>query len=618
MMRRYIWLLGLGCASLSFASEGPLSAKAKDLYLGEALYYASQGKYVDAISMLDTELGGSNVAALRLQAMEAESMAGDFELSYRMHQPAGRAIKAIAEGGVEPSKRNEMIYRLARLLMQKNQPAEALRAIDKISGPLPENIRNDERSLRAQIYMANGKSADAVKILHGLADAKGVDGLAAYSLGVALIQSRQEQKGLEQLDKTGQLKGDDEVTLAIRDKANVGLGLKQIESGKPKLAKQYLDRVRLTGPYSNKALLGAGWAEAALGNFDRALVPWSELAKRNISDKAVQESMLDVPYAYARLNMYGKAAVLYGKALDGFDLELSKLDKSLKSIRAGKFVQALFREELKQDRSWLMRLRDVPDAPETYYLLELIASNNFQGVLQNYLDLEELQKKLDAWDRQLDSYEDMLEVRRKYYEPLLLNFDKQFMVLESQFRTHQTQREGLDGLLKKGEAKQASDASKPQAPPKTMMQEAPEQVLQFEERYNSDAGGVDEYVQRRLNWKIYGGGKNSFEDYTRQLDAGDETLVNTYASLNRVRKAAIQSYEGYGDQIRQFRNHMRESREKLKPLLARQAHVLEVMAINELEQRRKRIEEYQVQAGTALSESYARAARPKNAGGKAK
>lgn len=599
MMRRYIWLLGLSFATTSFAGDVPLSAKAKELYLGEARYYALQGKPAEAISVLDAELAGP----------EVESLAGDFELSYGMYQPAGRAIKAVTGGGVELTKRNEMAYRLARTLLQKNQPKEALRAIDGINGPLPEKIRNDEVLLRAQIYMVNGKSADAAKILQKLQDAKSSDGLVSYSLGIALMQSGQEKNGLEQLDRTGQLRGEDEVTLGIKDKANLQLGLRQIESGKPALAKPYLDRVRLSGPFSNKALLGAGWAEASSGNFERALVPWSELAKRNIADKAVQESLLDVPYAYAKLKLHGKAAVLYGKALDAFDLELSKLDKSIKNIRAGKFVQALAREELKRDKSWLVRLRDLPDAPETYYLLELMASHDFQESLQNYLDLDDLRNKLDAWDRHLDAYEELVELRRKYYEPLLPNIDKQFLTLESQFRMHQEQRQSLDNLLKRGLASQNVDVPDPELTQKTEKKPSADKLRQFEERYSNETGGVEDYVRRRLYWKIYGSGKGTAADYIRQMDADDDTLTNAYASLVKMRKDAVLTYEGYGDQIRQLRNRVRDAREKVKTLAGRQGHQLEVMAINELEQRRKRIEEYQVQAAAALSESYVRAAQ---------
>jgi hypothetical protein len=44
-------------------------------------------------------------------------------------------------------------------------------------------------------------------------------------------------------------------------------------------------------------------------------------------------------------------------------------------------------------------------------------------------------------------------------------------------------------------------------------------------------------------------------------------------------------------------------------LMARQGSILEAMAIQELEQRRTRLEEYQVQARFALAESYDRATK---------
>ena len=49
--------------------------------------------------------------------------------------------------------------------------------------------------------------------------------------------------------------------------------------------------------------------------------------------------------------------------------------------------------------------------------------------------------------------------------------------------------------------------------------------------------------------------------------------------------------------------------------MARQGHMLDVMAVNELDQRRKRLEEYQVQARFALSESYDRASKKQLEGG---
>src|SRR5205085_2019578 len=138
-------------------------------------------------------------------------------------------------------------------------------------------------------------------------------------------------------------------------------------------AQQAFDRVRLEGPYSNRALLSTGWAEVSAHDYEKALVPWGMLIGRDATDAAVQEAKLALPFAYSRLQLYGRAALLYGQALDSFDKELEKVDASVRSIRAGNFLKALVREEIKQDNLWVVRLRTLPDTPETFYLTDLTA-----------------------------------------------------------------------------------------------------------------------------------------------------------------------------------------------------------------------------------------------------
>ena len=160
--------------------------------------------------------------------------------------------------------------------------------------------------------------------------------------------------------------------------------------------------MRLEGPFSNQALLRAGWADASAENFERALVPWSILAEREPTDAAVQDALLALPYAYSKLAVHGRAAVLYGRAVEAFGKELVKVDASIASIEKGEFLKDLVREEIRQDKDWVIRLRSLPDAPETFYLMALMASHDFQTALQNYLDLEDMRKKLVAWQGSLD------------------------------------------------------------------------------------------------------------------------------------------------------------------------------------------------------------------------
>src|SRR5262249_7622285 len=328
---------------------------------------------------------------------DAEFSVGDFELNYRMHQRAGRAIKAVLEGAVDEAVRNEAAFRLARIHFQKGQLDDAMEALARIKGTVPEQIKDDVEFLRANVYMATGRPSEAVKVLEPLRSDASLAGFVAYNLGIALLQDGRPQEAIEQLDKAGQLPANDPAGLAIRDKSNLVLGNMLFESGKFDRARQSLDRVHLEGPFSNQALLRAGWAEASAEQYDRALVPWNILLERERTDAAVQEVVLALPHAYGGLKLHGRAALLYARALELYSNQIERGAASIRRIREGRFLNALIREESREDETWVIRLRNLPDAPETYYLMELMASHDFQTALQNYLDLEELRSRFIAW-----------------------------------------------------------------------------------------------------------------------------------------------------------------------------------------------------------------------------
>jgi tetratricopeptide (TPR) repeat protein len=275
----------VGCGLAGVLATGPCAGRdLRDLYFGEALYQANQGHYFEALERLDAELAlHSGVDepqrdSLQYHIGEAEFSVGDFELYYRMHHRAGRAIKAVLDGAVDEAVRNEAAYRLARIHFQKDQAADALIALDRISGKVPVAIRDDVEFLRANVYMALGRPADAAGVLKRLQGAQSLTGFAAYNLGIALLQEGREQDAIAQLDRAGQLGVSDTGPLAIRDKSNMLLGKLMLESTDFTRAQQFFDRVRLDGPFSNQALLSAGWADVSAQNYERAVVPWCMLA----------------------------------------------------------------------------------------------------------------------------------------------------------------------------------------------------------------------------------------------------------------------------------------------------------------------------------------------------
>src|SRR5260370_20547210 len=112
------------------------------------------------------------------------------------------------------------------------------------------------------------------------------------------------------------------------------------------------------------------------------------------------------------------------------------MDASIRSIREGRFLNAVIREESREDETWIIRLRSLPDAPETYYLMELMASHDFQTALHNYLDLEDLRSRLIAWKTSLDAFDDIIRLRGQHYQPLLPEDDPELRGLLSWLPLH--------------------------------------------------------------------------------------------------------------------------------------------------------------------------------------
>jgi len=610
--------LALLAATAANAERKADTPALQDLYFGEAIYYAHQEHWFEALERLDAELGQHRAVdepeldSLYYHLREAEFDVGDFELNYRMHHRAGRAITAVLEGAVDEIVRNDAAFRLARIHFQKGQLEEALHALGRIEGRVPEGIADEIEYLRANVYLGLARPAEATEILRSLQGADSLRGFAEYNLGIALLEDGRRQEAYEQLARAGMVESADEPALAIRDKSNFVLGSLLVEAEDFSEAQVYFNRVRLEGPFSNAALLASGWAAATGQDFERAVVPWSILAEREPTDPAVQEAKLALPFAYGELNVHGRAAVVYSAAVNAFGAEIEKLDASVASIREGKFLDALVREEIRKDKDWVIRLRSLPESPETYYLLELAASHDFQTALQNYLDLDDLRRRLASWDVNFDAFDDLITLRRDFYEPQLPDVDQEFRALDSRMRLrleqHRLLEERLDSMLvaprpeflaTAGERSTSEELARLAA---SLDGVETEEAAALRERIGRLQGTIDWALRTEYHDRLY-----VFDEHLGELAEAIEVLNGTYESFVRTRQAALHSYEGYETPISRLRRRVSDALGEVNLLMARQGHVLELVAIDELNARRERLETYEDQARFALADSYDRA-----------
>ena len=604
----------LGLLLIAGLATGPSQGEElKDLHFGEALYYAHQGLYFEALERLDTEvkqhdgIDEPELDSLYQHIDAAGFSLGDFELRYRMHHRAGRAIKAVLEAAVDDVIRNDAAFRLASIHFQKNQIAEALLALDRIDGEVPDAIRDDIDFLRANVFLAEGNPEASIDVLEQLQESDEFGGFASYNLGIAYLESGQRQDALEQLQQAGLTATDDPAERAIRDKANLVAGTIHLEAEEYELAIPYLNRVRLDGPFSNQALLSSGWANLSSGRVERAVVPWSLLAEREVTDRATQEALLALPYAYGKLDVHGRAAVYYGEALDAFVAEIEKLSESIESIREGKFLEALTREEIRKDKDWVIRLRSLSEAPETYYLMQLLASHDFQTGLQNYLDLADLRRKLVTWQGGFDAYDEMVAIRHDHYEPLLPDVDTEFREFDSRMRLRSEQHKMLvrrrDDLL---------TTPRPEflAPPEELAILARLEALELQAIASTSATQRIKRLKGVLVWRLeteYHERLTEFDMNLRSLDDAMAVAKAQYDQYVRVRQAATHSYSGYEKPINRLRVHSANAITEVDMLMARQGRLLEKAAVEELVARRSHLENFGDKARFALADSYDRA-----------
>ncbi len=639
MLFRFLILLSAFFCSLStYAASDLKNVELRDLYFGEILYYAYQDLHFDALSRLDNELSQyyeldeSELDPFQKHLGQAEFSVGDIELQYRMSKRAGKAIQAVLGEGTDLAIRNQAALALARVFYKKNEPESTLYALDLIlddagksryekkytlnvlRGNEPETFETDVAYLRALASIDTAQFGKAVEILQSLRNEKSLKGFVLYNLGMALIQNDQEQEGLLVLDELGKLETDDEGVLAIKDKANLKLAYRFLDKGDAVKAQKYFEFIRLDGPYSNRALLGAGWVSVSQGHFDRALVPWSMLHERSETNYSVQEVLMAVPYAYGKLQAHGKAANLYDHAMDVFVREISSLDDSIKSIRTGKFLTALLDAKSEKDKNWVVNLRNLEDTPETRYILDLMASHDFQESYKNYKDLADLRHHIDKWLADLIVYEEIIEIRRAYQEPLLPVVEEKFKKLDARIKLRLEQRDNLASKLNN-----MLISPRPEYLATATERRALDIVNALEDNNTTKTTAISKEAARRVNrlrgvllWRVRSEYDQRLTDAYNHLISLDEIIIelkHRYQSFIRTRQAATQSYEGYIIPIRQLRTRLFSAQRKLKGVMAKQGRMIETMAINELDRRRKRLEEYQIKARFALAESYDRATK---------
>src|SRR5579883_804663 len=404
-----------------------------DLPYGDVLFYSYQGKDFEAATRL---LAYEHWQGLAHHAADAHLLLGGLYLALGMYDRADRSFEELLTSDVPTGVRDRAWLYLGQALYERGQYADAERDLTRINMRMSPQLESRKELLLANVWMHEGRFAEAAQLLEGWRDPRqGPTAYARLNLGIALVRQGKLAEAAPVLTSVGTMYALAPEMLALKDRANLALGLAYLQAKEPAQAREALGRVRLDGPFSGEALLAAGWAQAAEGNYRAALTPWLVLQGRSASDPAVEEADLTVPYAFVELKAPAQAARYYQTALSSYDEESSRIDGAIARIRGGSLLAQLLAHERDSaaagavgndpldddalpDRlsyGWFWQLGNVPDDPESHHLYSVFAGSDFQEGLRNYRDLKLMERMLGAWSTSMEAFQEMIAVRHRAY-----------------------------------------------------------------------------------------------------------------------------------------------------------------------------------------------------------
>jgi uncharacterized small protein (DUF1192 family) len=603
---RVLWLMIVCLGFCQAAAAGkPAPSTVQDMQYGEVLYHYYQQDYFTSIIRLLTARAQSR---LPHHADEAELLLGGLDLSYGLRDEAeGIFTRLLNADSTREEVRNRAWYYLAKVSWQRGEPGRALQALEKIDGKMPAAISAEAGNLHSLVLLSSGHNDAAITVLQQSRAGKDWSPYLRYNLGVALIRAGRGGEGETQLDAVGTQRAGDEETRLLRDKANLALGYGYLQNGAAEKSRRALERVRLEGPLSNKALLGTGWADAEAGDYARALVPWTELGKRTPTDPAVQESLLAIPYALNRMNLHGRAVQHYETAVTAFQRERERLDESISAIGNGELLAAL-RDRDKGAGGRVQSLDGVSETPALRYLPELLATNEFQEGIRNYRDLVALEGNLNAWATSIAAYDEMLTARKARYA---LHQPDAARALHSQTMESLAHRHSeLAETVRRIEAS-ADPVGLATAEETGQWKRLADIGARIDRLPTTDETRALHAQQQRLRgvlyWQMNADFKSRLWQAKRQLTELDSLLAGARQSREDLQQTGLGVTAGFGAFDERIAAHKQEI-DRLQARTARtrlaQGSEIERLAVSELENRKKHLESYLVQARFALAQTY--------------
>lgn len=452
-----------------------------DLQRQISQYYNLTGQTDNALIHL---LAAKNRGWLALQDSRVALDAA--RLYHRLNLPleAERLYTSLPDWQIPKNEKQKFLLERIQSHYNRGVYRSAARLLEQLGTPADLKIASRVESLRIRILIAQGRYGTINEIFEQQMGRPRNNLYTRYNLGVSLVASGQTGEGIGLLDELGSIDAIDPEPMALRDQANLSLGWAFLQADQGSTARPFFRRVRLSGPFSNSALLALGWAliapdgepqqkvitrlqnciedpaqllqattavmrrppregcgkpkvfrykrdlefepaeEEANKRLQAALTPWNRLIKRPAHDPAVQEALLARGYLFEQLNANNAAAGAYR-------LAIQRLEEERRHMKA-------IQQRLQQ--APLEIFQQNTDQHHTY-LAELISSPQIAETRQSLLALQNYGKRLQKIHGQLQQLPPAAVSAGKIH-------DAEFRLQQLQLR-HDTLKAGFEDVIKR-------------------------------------------------------------------------------------------------------------------------------------------------------------------------
>lgn len=389
--------------ALSATNAFAKTANQAELEYGTVLFDYYQQDYFNALIEFEYNVATRNSIAT---SGEGQVLKGGMMLSYGVPDSAYGIFQQVLKQNAATPVRNRAWYYLAKLYYSKSETARAVDALKNINGEIPKEIHLLYHYLATLIKINANHLGEAQQNLDKIAQDTPYYPYLKFNMAIGALRSGNLSRAVTDLEQVTKYAGQSEELAVLADRAKHGLSQLAIHAGHYPQAWMYLQGIRTTGLYSNRALLTYAWASIKLKRYNDAIPALEILNSRSIAIPEVQEAKVLLSHLYEQEGSPRKALKANLLAEKEFKKGVDQVNEARRIIGLRdvprEFISNL--EAIVNESDWYGAQPSVNYHTLTPFLIDLMASNAFNETLKELADLYAMHDNLTNWSEQASQH----------------------------------------------------------------------------------------------------------------------------------------------------------------------------------------------------------------------